>query len=377
MAKTFLVPIDLNGNEIQNVLAQQLASDPGSPVEGQFWYNSTSHELKYYDGTSVIVVGSASDEMVQDIVGAMVSGNTETGISVVYQDSDGTLDFAVSGDHTLITDFDTQVRTSRLDQMAAPGADVSMNSHKLTSVTDPTSAQDAATKNYVDGLLQGVKWKAPVRAASTANGTLATAFENGDALDGVTLATGDRILLKNQTSGAENGIYVVAASGAPTRATDTDVSAEISGMAVFVEEGTTNADSGWVCTNDGAITLGTTALTFVQFTALGQITAGNGFTKTGATLDVGAGTGILANANDVAVDTSVVVRKFAASVGDGAALTYNVDHNLGTTDVTVGVYRNSDGVEVECDVTHSTTNRVIVGFSVAPTSNQYRVVVHG
>lgn len=110
----------------------------------------------------------------------------------------------------------------------------------------------------------GGQAKAPVRAASTANGTLATDFENGDTLDGVTLATGDRILLKNQSAGAENGIYIVAASGAPARATDAGSSTELVNAAVWVSEGTANADHLYVCTTNAPITVDTTALTWVN-----------------------------------------------------------------------------------------------------------------
>lgn len=110
-------------------------------------------------------------------------------------------------------------------------------------------------------------WKTVVRAASTANGTLATAFENGDTLDGVTLVTGDRILLKNQTTASENGIYTVNASGAPTRATDADTGAELVNATVPVSEGTANADTIWMCSTNGPITLGSTSLTFAAFAA--------------------------------------------------------------------------------------------------------------
>src|SRR5581483_7375295 len=131
-----------------------------------------------------------------------------------------------------------------------------------------------AVKTYVDAVATGLDWKASVRVATTANGTLATAYENGDTIDGVTLATGDRILLKNQTSGAENGIYVVAASGAPARATDANTSAEVtSGLACFVSEGSTNAGSAWVLTTADPITLGTTALVFAQFNGGSTYTA--------------------------------------------------------------------------------------------------------
>lgn len=164
---------------------------------------------------------------------------------------------------------------------------IAMGTNKITGLGEPTNAQDAATKSYVDSAAQGIDWKASVRAATTANGTLATAFADGSTIDGVTLATGDRILVKNQTTGTQNGIYVVKASGAPDRSTDADANAEVTAsFAVFVEEGSANADSGWTLTNDGSVTIGTTALTFTQFTGLGQITAGTGLTKSGNTLNV-------------------------------------------------------------------------------------------
>ena len=164
---------------------------------------------------------------------------------------------------------------------------IAMGTNKITGLGTPTDAADAATKAYVDSAAQGIDWKASVRAATTAAVTLASGLENGDTLDGVTLATGNRILVKNQATGSENGIYVVAASGAPTRSTDADTAAEItSNFAVFVEEGTANADQGYVLTNDGPITVGTTALVFTQFTGLGQVTAGTGLSKTGNTIQI-------------------------------------------------------------------------------------------
>jgi uncharacterized protein YjbI with pentapeptide repeats len=164
---------------------------------------------------------------------------------------------------------------------------IAMGTNKITGLGDPTSAQDAATKNYVDTTVQGIDWKASVKAATTANLTLASDLENGDVLDGVTLATGDRVLVKDQSTGSQNGIYVVKASGAPDRSTDADAGAEVTAnFAVFVEQGTVNADSGFTLTNNGTVTVGTTALVFTQFTGLGQIVAGIGLDKTGNTLDI-------------------------------------------------------------------------------------------
>ena len=164
---------------------------------------------------------------------------------------------------------------------------IDVSSARITSLATPTGSTDAATKAYVDAQLQGLDVKQSVRVATTANGTLASAFANGQTVDGITLATNDRILIKDQSTGSENGIYTVNASGAPTRATDFDANSEVTGGAFFfAEEGTTNADNGFVLTNDGAITLGTTALTFTQFSGAGQVIAGSALTKSGNTLNV-------------------------------------------------------------------------------------------
>jgi phage-related tail fiber protein len=230
----------------------------------------------------------------------------------------------------------------------------------------------------VDSAVVGIDWKPSVRLATTAAITLATGLENGDTLDGVTLATGDRVLVKNQTDATENGIYVVAASGAPSRSSDADTAAEITAsFAVFVEEGTVNTDSGWTLTNNGAVTVGTTELSFTQFTGLGQITAGAGLTKTANTLDVIGGDGITVNADSVVIDRAVVVTKYATNVGDGTNTSYTITHNLATRDVIVSLFDNSSPyAEVMADVEHSTTNTITLLFSVAPTTDKYRVVVH-
>jgi hypothetical protein len=140
-----------------------------------------------------------------------------------------------------------------------------------TMNANPSNDNDLARKAYVDSVAAGLSWKESVRAATAAAGTLASDFEDGDTIDTtVTLATGDRILIKNQATGSENGIYVVQASGAPVRAADLPATASAAGIAVFVEEGTDNADKGYVCTNDdGSDVVGTDALVFSQFTGVG------------------------------------------------------------------------------------------------------------
>jgi hypothetical protein len=149
----------------------------------------------------------------------------------------------------------------------------------LTSVAltqDPVSALQAATKQYVDSVAQGLDPKASCVAATTINITLSAA----QTIDGIALIAGDRCLVKNQTAPAENGIYLVA-SGAWTRTTDMDVWAEVPGAFTFIEQGTTQADTGWVCTSNAGGTIGTTAITFVQFAGVGSYTAGTGLTLTG------------------------------------------------------------------------------------------------
>jgi phage-related tail fiber protein len=162
----------------------------------------------------------------------------------------------------------------------------------LTLYRDPTQAMHAATKQYVDNMALGIDAKGSVHVASTGN--IAVTTETATTLtltsalitmDGVTLAVGDRILLKDQTDGSQNGIYTYTSSTLLTRASDANSNVKVTpGMYAFVEEGTINADSGWLLTVNGTITIGTTVLTFVQFSGAGQVTAGTGLTKNGNTL---------------------------------------------------------------------------------------------
>jgi len=158
----------------------------------------------------------------------------------------------------------------------------------VTLNADPSQALEAATKQYVDSVAQGLDVKASVRVATTENGTLATDFDNGSVIDGVTLATGDRILIKDQTDATANGIYVVQASGAPTRSLDMNEGSEFPSAFTFVEAGTSNADKGFVCTNN-SVTIGVTEITFSQFSGAGTFVAGNGLTLTGNSFSINTG----------------------------------------------------------------------------------------
>ena len=155
------------------------------------------------------------------------------------------------------------------------------------TVITPTSDMHAATKAYVDSVATGLSVKGSVVAATTEDGDLGTAFAAGQEIDGVTLSLNDRILIKDQENAAQNGIYVVT-SATPTRATDFDATAEIDGAFMFIESGTVNSHAGFVCNNTGAVDIGTTSISFTQFSGAGEITAGVGIDKNGNTLSVDA-----------------------------------------------------------------------------------------
>jgi len=220
--------------------------------------------------------------------------------------------------HTKISDFDTGVRTNRLDQLAAPTASVSLNSQTITNLSDPVNTQDAATKGFVEATSQGLDVKDSVKVATTANITISTALNSGDSIDGVTLADNDRVLVKDQSTPSQNGIYIVGSS--PARSSDLAAGADAAGMFTFVEQGTVNADNGFVCTsNKGSAVVGTNNLTFAQFSGAGQITAGNGLDKSGNTLsvDLKANGGLVIESTEIAVDLAASSITGTLAIGDG------------------------------------------------------------
>jgi hypothetical protein len=477
MSRKFLVSIDLNKNELQNAVIQNLATAPATPLAGQVYYNTTDNQLYIYNGTRWEVAGNAissgllasrpaantvdagtifyatdtklfyySDGSTWTQTNAF--GNVVTETSYGQASANGSSTDYARADHThgtpsLGTSTPNAIATgtgsagsatvpSKEDHTHAftPSQDLSMQGFKLTSVATPTVSTDAANKQYVDDVAQGLNIHAASYAATTAN--LNATYSNGSsgvgatltnagaqaafATDGTTPSLNDRILVKNQTNTIQNGIYTLTTIGSGstnwvlTRATDFDQPVEIAGGDfTFVDNGTTLANTGWVQV-DEVTTVGTDPIVFQQFSGAGTYTASNGVLLTGTNftfqprsgyglatgasgaeiklattsglnissdLAVGAGNGISVLTNTVAIDSAVVVSKYAASVGDGSSTSYTVTHNLNTRDVIVTVYDNSAPyAEVITDVAHTTTNTVTIAFSVAPTSNQYRVVVH-
>ena len=221
--------------------------------------------------------------------------------------------------HTKISDFDSGVRANRLDQMAAPTGSVSLNSQKITNLADPTGDNDAANKGYVDGVAQGLDVKDSVVAATTANITLS----GTQTIDGVSVSADNRVLVKNQSTASQNGLYLCK-DGSWVRTDDLASGADAAGMFTFVEQGTANGDKGFVCTtNKGSASVGSDSLAFSQFSSSGDITAGDGLDKSGTelSLDLKSNGGLVIESTELALklDASSITGTLAISDGGTGA----------------------------------------------------------
>ncbi len=346
-----------NGDGVAGNPTLALANDLAA-LEG---LSTTGYVIRTGDGTAVTrsITGNSARIVVSN--GDGVSSDTSLDLAVIAQATGGTfmkvtLDSygrvientpVVTSDITALVDA-TYVNLSG-DTMS--GA-LNMGGNKITGLATPTGDTDATTKAYVDALTAGLSWKDAVRVATVANVDLATALAAGSTLNGVTLAAGDRVLVKNQSTVSQNGIYVVQATGAAVRATDMDTAAEFDGAAVFVKEGTVGASSGWTQTLTVA-TVGTDAVEWSQFTGGALYTWGTGLSESGNTISVNLGAGIAELPSDeVSIDlydasTGAIVlteNGTARSTGSASKLHLLLPAGSGLTQDATGLYIPADGV---------------------------------
>ena len=443
MAQKFLTNIDLNQNQLVNAKFEVLGTDPSSGnFEGRLIYHTGEDVVKVWSGTAwrTLLASTAQTGGAED--NGVVSGGTyATALTITESNGQTTVtpNLATSSIAGLLTASDfTKLADATADATASKL--VIRDGSGNAKVATPTQAAHIATKGYVDSARQGLDVKQSVRVASTANVAILTGLEAGDLIDGVTLVAGDRVLLKNQTTTSENGIYVAVASGAASRSSDANGTADIGevsgGTFVFVEEGTLNADSGFVVSSNGPITVGTDAMNWVQFSGAGAITAGDGLTQTGTTINAvgttdrisvsanaidiastyagqstittlgtittgiwngtdvavadggtGASTaadartnlGIKTTAGAVTTSTSTLARvaKQGCAASASGVSTTVVTHNFNTTDVNVQVYEVSTGATVIGDVTRSNSNSLSVVLYGTISANDYTIVVVG
>ena len=432
MAQKFLTNIDLNQNQLVNAKFEVLATDPSSSnFEGRLIYNSTEDTIKVYSG-------SAWRKMLHAV---QSSGTYATALTV--NEANGTVSLTLNLADTsnagllsatfwqMLTDATSDATNSKLVKRDGSGN---------AKVATPTDSAHIATKGYVDSARQGLDVKQSVRVASTANVAISTGLEAGDIIDGVTLVAGDRVLLKNQTTTSENGIYVAVASGAASRSSDANGTADTgelkSGTFAFVEEGTVNFDSGFVVSTDGTITVGSTGITWTQFSGAGSFEAGDGLSKSGTQVNVNVTanrTAITADAIDISANyvgqssittlgtiatgvwngTDVAVADGGTGASDAATARTNigikttagavttsvstlartasqscaasasgvstttVTHNFNSSDVTVQIYEVTGGATVIGDVARTTADLVTVTLYGTISAGDYRIVVVG
>ena len=330
----FVTNLNLNQNELQNGKFQVVASDPSvDNFEGRLIYNSTEKTIKVYTGSawrkmlhSVSIAGDASAALTTSEANGAVTLTPVLATTSAH----GVMS---SQDKTKLDDATADATASKL---------VIRDGSGNAKVATPTDSAHIATKGYVDAARQGLDVKASVRAATTAAINLASGLEAGDVIDGVTLVAGDRVLVKNQVTSSENGIYVAVASGAASRSSDANGTADTgtltAGTFTFVEEGTVNFDSGFVISTNGTITVGTTGITWTQFSGAGSFEAGDGLSKSGTTVNVN----VTANRTAITADAIDIASTY---VGQSSITTLGTI-TTGTWDATtVAVTAGGTGVE--------------------------------
>ena len=304
MAQKFLTNLDLNQNQLINARFQVVSSFPAveNTFEGHLVYNSTTDVIAVYANGAwrslphTIVSGGGAG-IAEALTVSTSNGTVTLTLNVADTDSAGLLPAAM---WNMLTDATSDATASKLVKRDASGN---------AKVATPTDAAHIATKGYVDAARQGLDVKQSVRAATVGAINISADLEAGDLIDGVTLVAGDRVLVKNQSTATENGIYVAVASGAASRSSDANGTADTGelkpGTFTFVEEGAVNSDKGFVVSTNGTITIGSTSIAWTQFSGAGSFTAGDGLSQSGNTINVNVTsnrTAITADAIDISAN---------------------------------------------------------------------------
>lgn len=248
----------------------------------------------------------------------------------------------------------------------------------VKNLPNPVDDGDGVNFATLKAHIEGIKYKTACRVATTGNINLSSAPSS---IDGVTLSTNDRVLVKDQTTSSQNGIYIFNGSGnAMTRALDANTAEEVSAIVAVVLEGTANAKTQWA--HYGRITtLGTDPINFeASFSGVGdatESTAGKIRIATQSEVDTGTDNTTAITPSKLA-NWSGRIKKYTTTIGDGNNTSFTVTHNFNTRDVQVTVYRNTGNYEeVITDIRHTSTSSVVINFASAPSSNEYKVVVIG
>lgn len=334
-------PIDLGQRALIAALLDPQAADPPSPNAGQVWFNTTAGKFKGYDGTSVRVLLDSGRVVDSDIAAGAAIALAKLATDPLARANHTGTQLAAT-----ISDFAAAVRSNRLDQLAAPTADVPFGGRKITGLADGAAATDGATVGQMLAAITAKDYKDSVRVATTANVNLAAPGAN---VDGVAMGAGDRFLAAGQSTASQNGIYVYNGSAAAaTRATDSDQNAEVTnGLSVRVTAGT-HAGAEFLLTTADPVTVGTTPLTFSENPAAAALIAGTGLQIVGSTVSLVTPVTV-ANGGTGAVTAPAALTALGAAkvatvrvTGDGATTDLAVAHNLGSKNHTAQVWKVSD-----------------------------------